>query len=574
MIRKLIALTLILTALGADPANAGRLRLIAHGSGGSPVGPPAIQTVDMGSETFRGYGGANPCTTYGAATIVSQSNSGGAVSTFAVRSGTNFVAYAGTYGAAAPATSGPYTVNLTCGAYPVTLTVNIAPGRFDVREDPTDTAFTSQPIQVLGKTVAAGGPTCGEEVVFRPGEWNTAQQDRRIEPPADSALAACFTGSNYILVRAETPLATKVGRMIVYGDTGRADTYMHFRDFWISRPNPTMAAQHSGAFEGFAGPRTMKISRSLIESAPGATDGHTVFSGISISGGNVGSCTGVPNALQYASRSQNIVIEDVDVRGVYRGVVVNGSNIQMENIRVSDVWEDGVRLSNVWDVTLRWIYILNQKSLPLADLAHADGIQSVQTGMCEAQGYAAGNYNWGDWYGIMIARGTGSSGLLAGQGIFLADVPVGVYFTNGTFRGIFVQGTLQRGVHLAKFIEPVVEWVTLVQDTSPGITPDTPTAYFEAGVGGTYRYNSTNVVLGMENGQTPLTVDTGNVLITTPNYTTAYTAPTSGASLDNVAGVLAAFSMKPGGPLDGSTNVGALGTGYVDFVNRTTSFPD
>lgn len=68
--------------------------------------------------------------------------------------------------------------------------------------------------------------------------------------------------------------------------------------------------------------------------------------------------------------------------------------------------------------------------------------------------------------------------------------------------------------------------------------------------------------------------DTGNYAVNNADIPAAYASPVFGPDY-TVAQLRAAFTSKVGGPLDTTPAKGiGVGTTYVDFVNRTTNFPD
>ena len=164
-----------------------------------------------------------------------------------------------------------------------------------------------------------------------------------------------------------------------------------------------------------------------------------------------------------------------------------------------------------------------------------------------------------------------------GQGIFnkFGTQPSTASITGMVVAGNFCLTTALGGIPVDQLDSAgLIEGNTVVTDSSYSVA--NPSAIRVASSNGpAVKYNAT--VAGVLD-TTPITpsVLTGNVTIASDalgDYRTAFFNPQLGANNTSLAQILTNWALKAGGPLDLTPKVGALGTGYVDYVRRTTAFP-
>lgn len=556
---------------------------------------PATQTVSFGDMTRRGHGGH----ALGYPGVGTLSISAGNGSGFWAIDAQNHLVIAGTYGAAPPALAvgdGAYVLTVTDGTVSSVVTINVVANRWDVRPlvsgPNADTASVFQLRTVLN---AGSSVRYGDEIVIRDGTvYNAdASLDQRIrkgtqftQRSGGPVAPGSRTDPGWVRVRPETPGGATIRRLTVEGNTVAAQ-YIFFDGIVFERFNttggtgaavmPLQTATTAG--QQFSWIRFENcIVRSRIEGGATIATDTNIATGLSF---NMRLATAGQITQTDLNGNTNIYVHNNTFRDLYDGVSISGSVCEVVGNTFTNVWNDCIK-GSYSNSKINWNVMVNKN---YGDGAlHGDFIQTIQNQ------FVPGTYVGNEYIGNVMSRGMGRDTFPDGQGVFIAgDTDTGIFFTGVTIRGNIYVGTFANGIVVENSPNAVIEWNTIVYDRGThGATPAATGVFFSSGRdGGTARFNAvtnaSTTFLGTVTGApaiSPPTVTTPNVvgLDTDAEYSAAFAAPAYGASANTLAEVLTAFSMKSGGSLDMATtgfaaHCGAAGTGYVDYVNRTTSFP-
>lgn len=568
-------------------AGAGRLRF------GRPAGPPLplTQTVAFGSPTRKGYGGS-PCryTGVGTLSIVSQVNNiGASVSIFAI-DGHNHLVYAwtgttpagsGAYGSAPPTVSaGPYTVEVTDGTYTSIITVPIDTYYYVAPHNTTPNADTNASNQ-LKLTAQLSGLAFGDHIILRDGEYNPTQTDWRIQrntltgswtgvwtDPAGSGPTwnkGYWTDANWVVIRAENPLEAEVYQLGCDGFVSQ-NQYFSFRDIKFVGRNIT------GTSSGATGQFRMTNSAKIVDLQDCVFQGDRTL----VNPGNNEQESGIVGA----AGNDYLTVTRCTFDWLAVGMWPVGPHIAIDQCTFTNIFNQCINFTNSYLTSVTWCFMINKKLavIPPPNDVHGDYIQYISTTM------SAGDYGPRLTVGNIMARGEGTVDWEDGQGIFsnAGTTPAGVKFNNSYNRGNIYIGQFSRGISLGDEVDIDISFNTIVTDTGGNgvASPDPALISNENGTRGVIQYNAVTESCSDDDPVTPSTFTNNAVSIgdALADYQDYFAAPTLGEDNVSLAQIVAAWSMLVGGPLDKDVsgypyNIGAAGTGYVDFANRTTNFP-
>jgi hypothetical protein len=507
---------------------------------------PATQSISVGALQLRGHGGHNCRNTGGALTITSDPSGLFSIDSY------NQLVLSGTYGTAPPALTGPYTVVVSNGVVSSTITVSVVANAYFVQWRAADDAGTNQLTAVLSLTAAALGQTC----YIRDGAVINPTAARFDIGRGVTAFVGTWSGSNYFRITPETKWGATWWWVQINGGS-RPNQYISIDGVYCTRHN---LAHTDGAATGVVnlilGASFCKITNCYIIDDPTATNP-----------GDSDLCTGITGS----NGQTDIVITDNVITGVHHGTTAQGHNLYVVGNELSYFWEDGIHAGNCWDATLSWNFLYNNRYFHSGGL-HGDCIQIDNAGITTGT-----ITKLADVIGNIAVRGLGDPGYGTGAilGIFDTMVP-----TSGLVcRGNIYDGTFQIGVNCYKLTSPDVSFNTLIQDTAsvsvPGVS-DPPTTFFRSTVGGVSRYNAVSQAAIDFTPTTPITVTNNVTVTTTAGLAGAYTSPTFNVTPTSRSQVVGWFGAKAGGTLDPAVTGFPYWAGadhYVDYVNRTTSFP-
>lgn len=560
---------------------------------GNPAPPdpdiPATQTIAFGAKTFKGHGGhALAYEGAGTLSITSQRDDlGSTVSLWSINS-SNHLVPSGTYGTAAPSYGrSQYVVEVTDGSTSSTVTVNIEAGVYNYRDvAATDTASSNQ----MRSATYAAAP--GDVVKMRDGSiFNPTAANWTIRRPANAAVLALMTGgvtsvadASWIKITCDTPLGGTIKRLRLDGTTQKHQG-LWFEGVNFERLYDGTAFTTDGLL--LFGNNTVTTYASYVRISDCYFRSNTTTE-TQVLGNQV------LNGVYGLLCSREIYIHDNIFDGLYSGVNITGnqgtaaeastpSNIWVIGNTFKNIWNDCRKFSNATPAYSRWNLSFNKKygtgtPDPIANALHGDFEQRLFSSAI------AGTYAFGDHIGNIDVRGVGTSTFSDGQGLYQSLGGSSVTLTGAVIRGYLYVGAFSRAVSLSGCASPTIEWVTALQDQTAGIVnpggPGTPGLFLLDGTAGSVRFNATfnSVAVTLEGTQTTPTT-AGNIAdLDETLYAAAFDDPGYGLDNDSLAEIIAAWSMKAGGTLDMATtgaaaHAGAVGTGYVDYVARTTSFP-
>lgn len=279
-----------------------------------------------------------------------------------------------------------------------------------------------------------------------------------------------------------------------------------------------------------------------------------------------------------AGTFNKLVIKNNAVSDCYDGINLNAQDYTIEGNEISRIWNDAIKqsgLSERWRVSWNLIY---DKFYGDGGL-HGDFVQWSYSGVSTTRegGVVLGNIML---RGIDSPVYNGSQDSRSdGQGIFLDDGNSGATVTGVDVRGNFYLGGFVNGIGLFGVTNAVIKYNTCVSALDPSASAGAgrisigDSTNGAASVGGTIQYNTAYSLVGA----TATISDNYAHSNSTTNLQAAFTAPiTNGdvSAIRAIATAVSAYSMKTSGPLDNTINYGAVGTGYVDYVSRTTGFPN
>lgn len=568
-------------------------RLALGTGGGSAPSFPATQTIAFGAKTLRGHGGhALGYAGAGALTITAGNGSG-----FWAIDSRNHLVIAGTYGTAPPALAtgaAAYTLTIGDGTVSSVVTVNVTAYEYSIRAPITGTnADTASSFQLRTILNAGSLVNFGDTIRYRDGSVQNvdALLDQRIRKATQFTVRGGGpsaptdeTGDGWVKITAETAYGATIRRLQLEGNTV-AEHYVWFNGLVFERFNLTALNGSSTTallVNSTAGSKFVKITGCRIRSR--LEGGVTIGTTTNIAGGLLFSLrqasAGTTTNTDLAATG-NYYVLDNEFSELYDGVVMNGSNVKIIGNTFDRVWNDCVKGTySVWDIS--WNTVVNKV---YGDGAlHGDFFQLIQNEL------AADTYVGGTFTGNILLRGVGRDTFADGQGIFLAnDTTTGVVFTGIALRGNLYVGTFSNGITIESGLNAVAEWNTIIYDRGPhgAATAATAIGFASGNDGGTARFNAvtstSTTFIGSITGApqiSPPSTVTPNIvgLDSDAEYTGAFASPAYGAANNSLTEALANWAMKSGGSLDMATtgfaaHCGAVGTGYVDYVNRTTSFP-
>lgn len=541
--------------------------------------PGGSGTVYFGEKTRRGFGGYD----LGSAVTITGGNTG---SVWAVDA-SNRLVLAGTYGAAPPALSFPYTLTLSNGQ---TLTVQGIANAYSVRPIPsTDSGSTNQ----INASLTSGTVNYGDEIILRDGTTFGLNPSGNINDnlvtigitlpagsfsvrsggpsaPTDQGWSApgyqgtTVNHAGWVTIRPETPLGATITRLDI-DCKNRVNQYIKVKDVKFTCYNTTGT---SGSAYGAVYVR--------------ATSGTTSWAWVAVQGCDISSRLEVSNPTssgmasgivlpKTTNGSSNYYIYDNYLHDIYNGIVRSGSVYEITGNDINYCFNDAVK-GQCFSGLVSWNLCRNKTFI---GAAHGDYFQEQWAGV------AAGTYVGTTYIGnIMFLGDNGGTATHGGQGIFIADAAAGVNITDIVIKGNLFVDAINRGITVGNGVDSVVEFNTIVQDQYTTYPSNNPKIYFGGTTGGSARYNviyngSTTgaTTMTMEGPITPLTADVGNMQVTPSDYPAAYNSPVYGPGRTPTQ-IRQGFTSKTGGPLDLSPVRGlGVGTAYVDFVNRTTNFP-
>lgn len=538
-------------------------------SGSSRSAPtlPATQSINFGAKTLKGYGGhALGYTGTGYLKVTA-----GDASAIWTIDAYNKLVPSGTYGAAAPVFGGPYTLTVTeysdAGRTVMTgvvsvVSVTIVASAYHVawRADNQADLFDAVPPEIE-KTLEQTGLAFSDLVYARPGTYNPASADVRLTKYRATDPTGVWSGSNWVRVISEVAGAAIFVRAGV-DNSGFLPRYLRFEDWGFTRTNSGgTAADSTQVFQLNNSSNTMSFLRCAFYGDPA-----TVVSPATPS-------TSLCNGLN-SSTSTDIEVRDCTFDKLFRGINLGGKNVVLVGNGLTNIWEDMIQLTDPQNWQIDWNDMYHKKSDEVEG-GHPDFIA------LEEPGKASGVYVGGSFIGNRMFRGTGLSGRLDGQGITMNDPGPGVTYTGVTARGNGYNGTFAHFILLWKCVSPEVSFNQGISDEVPGLVAGVD--IFDATIGlsscngGNVRYNALTGGIQEVTPAVAATVANNVVSIgqTAAGNAALFTSPKYGANNTSPAQVIVDWGMKVGGNLDTlyTFKVGAYSTGYVDYANRTTSFP-
>ena len=547
----------------------------------NPITP---NTAYFGDKTRQGHGGYD----VGVGTTITSGNTG---SVWTV-DGNGHLVIAGTYGAAAPTMSYPYTLGLSTGA---TLSVQSVANAYTVRPYSTDSSSTNQINAVLNTNTVSFGDT----IILRDGTTfglgssgtlesaptpigvvlgagiNFTQRSGGPSAPTDlgwsapNYVGATHQQAGWVTIQPETPYGATMTN-IYFDCKFKKDQYIrlkniNFRNYNIAgTAGSTTAAiviksdSNTSAWGWFA---VVECDiRSRMES--GAAASNKISSGI---------------YLKQAGVSNNFYIIDNGIYNTYNGIIRSGDDYEITGNVIRFCYNDCVK-----GVATRGLVSWNL----LADktfigLAHGDYFQEqwgpVGPGTYVGTTYIGNIMMIGD-NGNLVTPGGGTQP--GGQGIFIADGSDGVTITGVVAKGnVYVDG-MNRAIQITACSDAEVDHNVIVQDQYATYPSNNPKIYFSGSVGGrahnnvVYNGSTTGATtITVDSPRSPMTQDVGNYMVKPSDYSAAFNSPIFGPGMTETQ-MRQAFTSKVGGPLDSTPDKGiGVGTTYIDYVNRTTNFP-
>ena len=559
-----------------DPASSNETSAVT-----SPVTPDAIA---FGEKTRRGFGGAD--VGLSGTVSITAGNTGDVWAIDAY----GFLVIAGTYGTAPPALSFPYTLTVSNGTTSHTFTVNGVANAFSVRPYPTDSGDTNQ----INASLVSGAVNYGDSIILRNGttfglnasgdindmpnvltiylKATTAFGVRSGGPsaPTDQGWSAPnYSGTTHqhagwVKIKPETPLGATITRIKVncYAKSAQYLQFdgINFRAYNISGSSGASTAAlwvySSGGVNSWSWVSVINCDIASRMEA-GEPSGTKICSGI---------------FLQQTGSSGNFYIHDNYIHSCYNGIIRSGSVYEIVGNDIQLCYNDvvkGVAFGGLvsWNIARDKTFI---------GTAHGDYFQE------QWQTVTAGSYEGTTYIGnIMYIGDHGASGQVGGQGIFISGAKADVSINNVVVKGNVYVDAMVRGISIERAITPVVKYNVIVKDQSDTYPVGTPRILFAATTGGDVKNNtiwssSTSGITTIDTaaGVISMPTDVGTYRVNDADIPVAYAAPVFGTEY-TVQQLREGFTSKVGGPLDTTPAKGiGVGTTYVDFVNRTTNFPD
>lgn len=488
----------------------------------------------------------------------------------------------GTFGAAKVFSSSSYALTLDNGA---AVDITMVPNAYHVAAIATGTnadtasAFQLKSVILLGAEVKFGDTIYLRDGVYnenqaslggKPFDWTVrraagGQFTQRVGGPV--APISSSPSEGWVVVRSENPRGATI-RQITFEARDLPAQYLRITDVKFERLN-TAAESSAYSLHLQAGSPNLLLSWMLLDNNEFCS---AINSGDYGFADQIGGGVRMLGSLSSGATMANVFFWNNDFHDLYNGIITEGSKFEFVGNTVSRVWNDCMK-GRVTEFKINWNRFVDKKYVP-DGVIHGDFIQQ-QWG---STSIPAGAYQMGEIIGNIFMRGAGNNGCAGGgcpdgQGIFISGADLsGAVLTGLTIRGNFMNIAKVHAIYLEGGLDANVEWNTCTSAVviDPGKRLISQQA---ATVGGSWRYNVAEN-LGLSTGTI-----TPNVTIASPTlggagapYADVFVNPIIDATND-VDVMLARFSMKPSGPADGLIKSGAVGTGYVDYVNRTTSFP-
>lgn len=258
----------------------------------------------------------------------------------------------------------------------------------------------------------------------------------------------------------------------------------------------------------------------------------------------------------------DITIEDNEIYDVRQGMELNkgAGTWSIQRNRLYRCYMDGIFMAGAVSVpsslSISWNEISDHVGLP-TDIGnpHGDYIQFV-----------GGSIDMtADIIGNIIYTGTARG---SGQGIFLDDMTAGHYYTVNAKGNLISIRDYNRGLSIQQALNCNVIGNTVIMsgEGQPGLAGTYVGEYADGG--GNVVKN--NVCISYTIASATATNNHTISAATAAAYSAIFTGASWTYSDTNTREkLLAAASMKVGGALDQAVNIGAVGSGYVDFTART-----
>ena len=530
---------------------------------------PPTQTVNFGAKTRLGYGGHDLGVVGGGTPVIALEKdfSNATTTHWRIDAYNRLVPRNGatvTYGNAPPTFNGPYTLTVTLGGLTSTVTVTLTANTWSARwrEDNVADIYTgvgNELSNICFNTSLAGG----DIIDLRSGEYNASLNAQfrlfkeRVAVPTGAVSIA--TG---VVIQSTPAYGARLWAAQIDGAT--------VQNKFVTFKNLTFANTNSGGSPPpmLAGVTSPKFVR--VEACRFWGDLSLVGSTAALESTQL--CNGIVSTTSGATDWQ-IVDNDFNVN--FRSIHIAGANPVIIGNTFQNNWDDCMQLDNIYNWDISWNTMFNHKAAN-GDL-HGDFIQMAFTAM------GAGVYVGGPIVGNIMFRGLGTANNYDGQGIHMgnaSELPAGV-----TFTGVRIQGNVYLGsssTNVQGLTDPEISFNTFLTDSGSNYTTPLAVTFTvgEGSTGGFYRYNLLTSTSGVQDGGVFPTkssnVESIGSLIAT--YQAMFVDPKLGANNTGVTQFLADWAMKAGGTASAAStgftyNAGAVGTGYVNYVTRTASFP-
>jgi hypothetical protein len=530
-------------------------------SGGRAASPPtSTLNLSFGQKTLAGHGGVDSGYT-GTVTITAGNGAGHwAIDTY------NRIVPAGTYNAAAPSFSGPYALTVSGNGVSRTVNITMVANAYSVRwrEDNQPDLFAGVGNEITRILVNQNTTRAfGDRIICRSGTYNpTAAANWSLGKDNASVPSGVWSGSNWVRIESETAYGAIFPSVTVSG-ANVATKYIEFYQIQFLRSNVSA---------------TDPATTTMIQTASGPTFvkvNQCQFWGESSLRGNpsVESTSLCSAIFATTAGTSDWAIADNTFDTIFRGVQIAGANHTIIGNAFNRMYDDDCQASNVYNFTYSWNTSIN-KYAALTD-THGDFLQFAFTGL------GAGVYAGFQIIGNRMVRGTGTAGSYDGQGIYMgnaSEIPAGVTFTGTRIQGNLYIGSMARAISVQGQTDAEISFNTLVTDTGSNYSGYLNAIIMmgEGCTGGQIRNNVLTGTIGAEDGGASgtLTANQASITNTLSSYQTYFASPALGSNNTSMTQVTTDWAMKTSGPLDTAPyKTGAVGTGYVDYVARSTSFP-
>jgi hypothetical protein len=473
------------------------------------------------------------------------------------------------------------------------LQVSILPNTYHVCVKTGANADTPSSSQ-FGTVLASPNLALGQRILLRSGNYVQGFIQRLTTP------TGTWTGSNWVVIESEVPGdpnaawnnkwpranpkpmggGAKFPGLVISGN-GVSATPFYMQLYNISSNNDNLAKvdpatiSASGiAFEN--GANTVQVFNCYCTSKIGA-DPATF------------AANGYPGNGIYMSGSGPWLIQDCEMYNHSYSILsaATGAGCSIIGCVCHHFYFRAPQIGDWSSFTYNWNYLYDHQYDPQQAL-HGDFLQLINQGL-------SGTLSGLTMIGNVHARGVGMTlaGNLYSDGIGLQqeDDANTVTYTGSVIKGNTYVGCFAQGLVFDNMQGTICRFNTNVMDMDsvqlptvgnpPGTPQSLPSTIFLYGTTTVNAdYNSICQPIIIPNPGPTILSQVGNVNTnnTPAGYLAAYAAPVFGSALETLDGVISAFSMLPGGTLDKATtgqpyNAGALGTGYIDIINRTTNFP-